>query len=131
MPSFVIGTNVIAMISFRRYLKRKAQLNAHTNNPNREEMTEQEKQKTKEAENLNKTLLFMTLYLSLFAGLIHLLQTSTAFVTFIFVLDTSLSAFLLFITVFSIGLKNLMKIFFYSCFSRKFRHELFKCYRVD
>ena len=95
----VIVTNIISMVSFLRFMKRKAQLNARRASVNESEL---EKRKRKD-EKINRQLLFMTFYLSIFSILNHIVQISSQFV-FVFNLSPSIGAWFMFY------------ICFYSCF---------------
>ncbi len=79
----VIVTNVLAMVSYKRYLKRKNEV--HQNSfKKREDESKAHAKKTKKEEILNKKLLFMTFYFSVFSVIYHIIQFSAQFVITIF-----------------------------------------------
>jgi len=118
---FVIGTNMIALISFRRYLKRKAQLHTQTSLENE---TEAHKKKRTQDEKANKRLFLMTFYLSIFSVLNHLMQFSAQFIVFILAMSPSVTAWFVFIYIFNFAFKNFMNIFFFYNYNKKFKNAL-------
>ena len=98
----VIVTNIISMVSFLRFMKRKAQLNARRASVNESEL---EKRKRKD-EKINRQLLFMTFYLSIFSILNHIVQISSQFVLFVFNLSPSVGAWFIFLFAFSKSLDD-------------------------
>jgi len=118
---FVIGTNIIALISFRRYLKRKAQLHTQTSLENE---TEAHKKKRTQDEKDNKRLFLMTFYLSIFSVLNHLMQFSAQFIVFILAMSPSVTAWFVFIYIFNFAFKNFMNIFFFYNYNKKFKNAL-------
>ena len=123
----VIATNVIAMVSYRRYLKRKTQANELQDLAHREIMTEEQKKNEK----INKNLLFMTFYLSIFSVVNHSIQFSSQFVIFIFALQPSVSAWFIFTYTLNFVLKNLMNIFFFYNYSNQFKNDLLDRYLIE
>jgi hypothetical protein len=121
----VIVTNVLAMVSYKRYLKRNNEV--HKNSfKKREDETKAHAKKTKKEEILNKKLLFMTFYFSVFSVIYHIIQFSAQFVITIFkdVSSNWISAWFVWINMFIIAFKNISNIFFYYHYSIKFRNSL-------
>ena len=124
----VILTNIIAVISFRRFLKRKAEF--HQNPHNKQEIkTKAQVKKTKKLENINKNLLLMTFYFSIFSVIYHVIQFSAQFVVTILkdVSSNWVSAWFVWITMFVISFKNFSNIFFFYRFNSKFRNYFLFC----
>ncbi len=122
----VIGSNIIALISFRRFLKRKAQLQAQTPIENE---TKAQKKKRIQDEKTNKKLFFMTFYLSIFSVLNHLMVFTSQFIIFILTMSPSVTAWIVFIYIFNFAFKNLMNIFFFYNFNKKFKNSLLSYFK--
>ncbi len=125
-PIVLIGeiiTNIISMVSFKRFMRRKAELNAQRLSVNESEL---ERRKRLKIEKMNRQLLFMTFYLGIFSALNHVVQFSSQFVLFIFNLSPSVGAWFIFIFAFAVTLKNFSNIFFYYHFNKQFRYCFYK-----
>jgi len=123
----VIATNIIALICFRRYIKKKRLLNAHNTIENE---TEIQKKKRKQDEKETKKLFLLTFYLSIFSVLNHLMAFSAQFVVFIAVLSPTVNAWFILIYTFAFAFKNLINIFFFSKYNRRFRNSLLVCFKT-
>jgi hypothetical protein len=125
-PIVLIGeitTNIISMVSFKSFMRRKAELNAQRLSVNESEL---ERRKRLKIEKMNRQLLFMTFYLGIFSALNHVVQFSSQFVLFIFNLSPSVGAWFIFIFAFAVSLKNFSNIFFYYHFNKQFRYYFSK-----
>jgi len=99
----VIGSNIIALISFRRFLKRKAQLQAQT--PIENETKAQKKKRIQDE------------------------KTKSQFIIFILTMSPSVTAWIVFIYIFNFAFKNLMNIFFFYNFNKKFKNSLLSYFK--
>jgi len=125
-PIVLIGeitTNIISMVSFKSFMRRKAELNAQRLSVNESEL---ERRKRLKIEKMNRQLLFMTFYLGIFSALNHVVQFSSQFVLFIFNLSPSVGAWFVFIFAFAATFKNFSNIFFYYHFNKQFRYCFYK-----
>ena len=120
-----ITTNVIAVLSYRRFLKKKAQAR-FTSNKNKDQDNEKSAKEKKE-EKMNRSLLLMTVYLNILSAIYHLIQFSAQFVLFIFRLSNWLAAWFVFTGMFVFALKNILNIFFYYHYNNKFKEALLVC----
>jgi len=116
-----ISTNIMAFISYRRFLKRKAL----TKNQNKGNETAQ----TKKNDKINKKLLYMTFYMSIFSVIIHLIAFSAQFIIFCFDVTDQLAAWFIFIGLFIIAIKNFLNIFFFYNYNTQYRNSLIFCGR--
>jgi len=121
-PIVLIGeiiTNIISMVSFKRFMRRKAELNAQRLSVNESEL---EKGKRLKNEKINRQHLFMTFYLGIFSILNHIVQISSQFVLFIFNPNQSVGAWFIFIFAFAVTFKNFLNIFFFYNFNTQFKN---------
>ena len=116
-----IVMNVVSLISFRRFSKRKAELQAHHAQTTRRTENEERNDTT------NKKLLKMTVCLSSFSVVIHLLQIAAQFILYVYRLSTSVGAWFLFSYVFICALKNLSNIFFFYNYNTQFKNAFLCC----
>ena len=77
-----IGSNLFAYISYKSYMKRKEQLTINNNNGRSTELTESEKRKQAKTEKMNQKLLMMSVNLTLFSILSHIIQFLCKFIGF-------------------------------------------------
>jgi len=77
----VIGSNILAYISYKSYMKRKQE---SMNNNRSAELTEIEKRKQAKTEKMNKKLLMMTIYLTIFSIISHLIQFGSQLISSVF-----------------------------------------------
>lgn len=119
---FVIITNIIALISYRRFLERKFEAKNHPAQANRRDETAEQKKKRKKDEKANAKLLFMTFYLSVFSAVNHMIEFSAQFCLIILELNPSNLAWFTFIYMFNFALKNFMNLYFFINFNSQFRH---------
>jgi len=126
----VIATNVIAMVSYKSYLKdkRKTQANAQIAQTSRDENISEKK--TLKDEKNKKNFLFMTFYLGIFSAVNHLIQLTGPFVVF-FSLEPSISSWLILTYFFSCALRNFVNIFFFYIYNKKFRKILLYRYLTE
>ena len=119
----VIGSNLLAYISYKSFIKRKQQT---TNNNRSAEFTEREKRKQDKIEKKNQKLLIMTIYLTIFSVITHLIQFGAQLLIFVF--NSRISSILygwtnfsyLFIAIF----KHFFTIFFYYYFNLNFKRMI-------
>ncbi len=123
-----IVTNIISMVSFIRFMRRKAELNARRFSANESIV---EKRKRKKNEKINRKLLFMNFYFGIFSILIHIIQISSQFVIFLFNLSPSVSTWFVFVYPFVICLKNFPNIFFYYKFNKQFKNCFLLSYKAS
>ena len=116
----VIVTNIISMVSFLRFMKRKAQLNARRVSVNESKV---EKRKREKDEKINRQLLFMTFYLSIFSILNHIIQITSQIVLFVLNLSPTVGAWFIFLFAFVVAFKNFSNIFFFYHFNSQFRNS--------
>ena len=116
-----ISTNLMAFISYRRFLKRKA-LAKNENKRN-------ESAQTKKDDKINKKLLYMTFYMSVFSVTIHLIAFSAQFIIFCFDLTDQLVAWFIFIGLCTIAFKNFLNIFFFYNYNTHFKNVFIACGR--
>jgi hypothetical protein len=129
----VIITNIIAYISYKSFLKRKSTLNQQQTSQLASSAlpiisSEQKKRKEKKERN-QETLVQMTLWISTFSVLIHIIQFSSQFVLFILqrTIKPEISAWFLFLYSFIIVLKHFSSIFFLYKFNNNFRKSIYIC----
>ncbi len=120
----IIGTNILAYKSYKLFIKRKQETTMAIHRVM--ELTASEKRKQAKIEKMNKKLLKMTIYLSFFSIISHLIQFGTQLILFVFNSHVSLFTFILinFIFSFIIFLKHFFTIFFYYHFNLNFKNSL-------
>jgi len=119
----VIGSNILAYISYKSFMKRKQE----STNVNRSaELTEIEKRKQAKTEKMNKKLLMMTIYSTIFSIIIHLIQFGAQLIIFAFNSKISLLLFAWIYFIYSsiIIFKHFFTIFFYYFFNQNFKVKL-------
>ena len=119
----VIGSNILAYISYKSFMKRKQE----SININRSALlTENEKRKQVKTEKKNKNLLKMAIYLTIFSIISHLIQFGAQLIIFVFSsqITTILYGWIRFAFLFIIIFKNLLTIFFYYFFNSNFKNIL-------
>ncbi len=83
-----IGSNVLAYNSYRSFILKKEQLRitttTTTNNDGSIELTENEKRMIEKNEKMNKKMLLMTICLTIFSIISHLIQFATQLIAFVF-----------------------------------------------
>jgi len=119
----VIGSNILAYISYKSFMKRKQE----STNVNRSaELTEREKRKQAKTEKMNQKLLMMAIYLTVFSIIIHIIQFGAQLI--IFVLNSTISPLLYgwarFTYTLIILFKHFITIFFYYYFNLNFKRTL-------
>jgi hypothetical protein len=120
-----VGSNILAYISYKSFMKRKQELIIN----NRErgiELTENETRKQAKTEKMNLKLLVMTIYLTIFSIISHLLQFGAQLIIFVFPSYFCLTVYVWsqYIYIFIIVLKHFCTIFFYYNFNLKFKRRL-------
>jgi hypothetical protein len=119
----VIGSNILAYISYKSFMKRKQE----SININRSaELTESEKRKQVKTEKRNKILLSMTIYLTIFSIISHLIQFGAQLIIFVFSSQITkiLYGWIRFAFLFIVIFKNFFTIFFYYYFNSNFKNVL-------
>lgn len=119
----VLITNVIAMISFQRFMKRKADLLAQTAHTSRRNEIENN---TEKSEKIDTDLIKMTFYLSLFSVVTLLVQFTSQLIMIVFQMSTELSAWFLFMYLFVTTFKNFSNIFYFYKYNSQFRSSFLK-----
>jgi hypothetical protein len=119
----VIGSNLLAYISYKSFLKRKQET---ININGSAELTESEKRKQVKTEKKNKKLLIMTIYLTIFSIISHLIQFGAHLIIFVFSskITTILYGWIRFAYLFIVIFKNFFTIFFYYHFNSNFKNVL-------
>jgi len=118
-----IGSNLLAYVSYKSYMKRKEQL---TDNGRSTELTENEKRKIEKKEKMKKKMLIMTICLSIFSIISHLIQFGTQLMVFIFSIYFTplVLIWARFIFTFIVIFKHFFTIFFYYYFNLNFKSIL-------
>lgn len=113
-----IITNVISVISFRRFIKRKTQLQAQT------AQTSTRNAANDINEKIERRLLKMVGVMISFSFIIHLVQIANQFILYIYQLSPTIGAWFGYTTIFVWALKNLVNIFFLYFGNTQFRKAL-------
>lgn len=113
-----IASNIVSMICFRNYMKRKSTLQTNKN------MDKKQRRKQKKIDKMDKKLLFMTFYLSGYSILMHIVQFASQIIIFILGTNPILSSVFTFLYAFVMSLKHSTNIFFYYHFNTNFRRSL-------
>ncbi len=124
-----IGSNIFAYISYRSFIKRKQEsLSNHRNI----RLTEKEKRKLAKNEKKNQKLLMMTIYLSVFSIISHIVQFGAQSIVFAINSKTSPSLYILarFIFLFTIIFKHFFTFFFFYHFNTKFKYNFLSILRI-
>ena len=118
----VIGSNLLAYISYKSYMKRKQESIANNRSA---ELTEIEKRKQAKNERMNKKLLMMTIYLTIFSIISHLIQFGAQLIIYVFnsQINSILYGWARFIFLFMAIFKHFFTIFFYYYFNKKFKDK--------
>ena len=117
----VIISNLISLISFRRFIKRKAQLQAGTAQTSRRNATNERN------ENKDRKLLRMVLFMTSFSVVIHSVKVANEVIIYIYQLSPKIGAWFAFSTVFVWTLKNLVSNFFLYFGNTQFKEALNIC----
>jgi hypothetical protein len=120
-----VGSNILAYISYKSFMKRKQELTIN----NRErgvELNENETRKQAKIEKMNKNLLIMTFYLTFFSIISHIIQFVAQLIIFVFPAIIGLTVYVWsqYIYIFMIVLKHFCTIFFYYNFNSIFKRSL-------
>jgi hypothetical protein len=119
-----IVSNILAYVSYKSFMKRKEQLTRNTNNAGlNNELTKNEKRKIEKNEQMNKKMLIMTICLTIFSIISHLIQFGTQLIAFVLSMyfSSSYLAWARFIFSFIIIFKHFFTIFFYYYFNLNFK----------
>jgi hypothetical protein len=129
-----VGSNILAYISYKSFMKRKQELTIN----NRErgvELNENETRKQAKIEKMNKNLLIMTFYLTFFSIISHIIQFVAQLIIFVFPAIIGLTVYVWsqYIYIFMIVLKHFFTIFFYYNFNSIFKRSLlsFICKKIE
>ena len=119
----VFVSNIFSIASFKSYVKRKAQ--AQINDAQNGSTVNSKKK----IEKLDKSLLWMTFYLTLFSSFILMIQFISQLIIFIFtnLYDRSTSGWFIFLFLFIMAVKQFSNIFFYFYFNRNFKKTITFC----
>jgi len=117
-----IVTNLIALISYKRFMARKKNLTAQ---PQNNQKNESQIKKEKEKEDNERKLLYMTCFLSIYSCINHAIQFATEFIAFIAALDPKIVAWYFFFGFGSISVKHLLNIVIFAFFNKRFKEALF------
>jgi hypothetical protein len=141
-----IGSNLLAYASYKAFMKRKSMTTSVAFNVNRQqlaittravELTNIEQRKQAKKEKMNQRLLKMTIYLTIFSIISHLIQFAAQSIIFLFSSYVSVTIFLWaqFAYIFIIVLKHFSTIFFFYYFNINFKTALKQyfccCYRCS
>ena len=122
----VIGSNLLAFFSYRSFLKRKEETTRINNNNKRTDqpqLTEIQKRKIHKNDKMKQKLLKMTIFLTLFSVIVHMIQFGAQIVISLFSSDNKLVfAWAFFIFSFIAIFKHFFTIFFYYLFNYKFKN---------
>jgi hypothetical protein len=116
-----IITNVISVISFRRFIKRKTQLQAQTAQTSTRNAADERN------ENMNRKLLKMVILMVSFSVVIHSVKVANEVIIYIYQLSPKIGAWFVFSTVFVWTLKNLVSNFFLYFGNTQFKEALNIC----
>jgi hypothetical protein len=117
-----IGSNVLAFISYKSFLKRKQTTLELTRFNNDHQLTDFQQRKIIKNEKINQKLFKMTFYLTIFSIITHMIQFGTQLLLILFSTNNKLVyAWFFFIFSFIIIFKNFCSIFFYYYFNVKFK----------
>ncbi len=117
----VIVSNIAAFYSYKSFIKRKEESTVRLT-----DLTEFEKRKEIKKEKLNRKLFLMTIYLSIFSIISHLIQFASQLVIFAFAkyFTSSVYSLVVFIYTFIIIFKHFFTIVFFNFFNSKFKNNL-------
>jgi hypothetical protein len=125
----ILISNILSVLSFKNFMKLKAEI-LKINKQQLEQMTSNEEKKLRKYEKLDKNLLKMTFFMSLFSFVNLFIQFVAN--TFILVFPNQFNNFItgsiMFIFVFVVCLKQFLNFFFQYYFNLKFKkhfHKLF------
>jgi hypothetical protein len=116
----VIGSNILAYISYKLFMKRKQE---STNNQRSGQLTESEKRKQAKTEKMDQKLLKMTIYLTIFSIISHLIQFGAQLITLLPV-SSIIYGWTVFVFCAVSFIKHFFTIFFYYHFNLNFKHKL-------
>ena len=125
-----IGSNILAFVSYKSFLKRKqTTLELTRFNNNRaiiHQLTDIEHRKIVKKEKMNQKLLKMTVFLTIFSIITHIIQFGAQIILILFssTNNKSLYAWTFFIFSFVVIFKHFFTIFFYYLFNYKFKVNL-------
>lgn len=116
----IVGSNILAYISFKSFLKRK-----QDSINNSVELTQSKKIKQAKNEKINQKLLMMTIYLTIFSIILNLIQFGAELIRlFPESIDLLLYSWARFMFLFIAFIKHFFTIFFYYHFNSKFKRTL-------
>jgi hypothetical protein len=127
----VIGSNVLAFVSYKSFLKRKqTALELTSFNNNRaiiHQLTDIEQKRLDQNEKMNQKLLKMTVFLTIFSIITHVIQFGAQLVIILFSSNNTLVyAWAFYIFTFMVIFKHFFTIFFFYHFNIKFKVEIKK-----
>lgn len=119
-----ISSNLASAYYLRKYHVKKIELTNNTDTNVTKSAKKKEKEEKREKVRLNHT--YMTIYLTLFAILMHLVIFSADLVIFFFSTNASVLFAFTFLTFFVAAFKQIVNFLFFYFFNRKFRQCLKK-----
>jgi len=121
-----IISNLLAYASYKAFMKRKSMTTITVNRQQTVELTKIEKRRQAKKEKMNQRLLKMTIYLTIFSIISHLIQFAAQSIIFLFSSYVSVTIFLWaqFAYIFIIVLKHFSTIFFFYYFNINFKEAL-------
>ena len=126
-----IGSNVLAFVSYKSFLKRKQTTLDLTRFNNNHQVTDFQQRKIIKNEKMNQKLFKMTFYLTIFSIITHMIQFGTQLLLILFSINNKLVyAWIFFIFSFIIIFKNFCSIFFFYHFNIKFKFYVKKIFIV-
>jgi hypothetical protein len=130
----VIGSNILAFVSYKSFLKEKQtiEINRMNNNRQIDQLTDSEQKKVVKKEKMNQKLLKMTIFLTIFSIITHIIQFGAQIILILFsnTNNKSLYAWTFFIFSFVVIFKHFFTIFFYYLFNYKFEVNLNYFYNI-
>lgn len=120
----VAATNGMSIIAFRRFYKSKIQNLSSSDSHN--SFNDMQKTRIRKNANYEKNILFMTIYMTAFSFLVHLIQFCSQMLAY---LVFSLSAYFEFLQLFVVLLKQTSNFVFFYCFNKKFRKYFNACFQ--
>jgi len=130
-----IGSNILAFVSYKSFLKIKQttlELTRFGNNnrANNHQLTEIEQRKIVKKEKMDQKLFKMTVYLTAFSIITHLIQFSAQLILILFRMNNKLVySWIYFMFSFMVLIKNFCSIFFFYHFNIKFKFYFKKNFR--
>jgi hypothetical protein len=121
----VIGSNILAFVSYKSFLKRKQtalELTSFNNNRQIDQQTSIERRRRDKKEKMNQKLLKMTIFLSIFSVITHIIQFGAQIILILLSSNNTLVySWAFYIFTFMVIFKHFFTIFFFYNFNIKFK----------